>query len=88
MYSRVIFDDTGSFEVGDLVRWLEFYDAAEVIADAGVGVVVDRRISTHPPYGHHMYLIHRTSPPGLEWYSVKSLSLLAKAIKISKKNCS
>jgi hypothetical protein len=80
MYSRVIFDDTGKFEVGDLVRWLEFYDVTEVIADAGIGVVVDSRISTHPPYGQHMYLIHRTSPPGLEWFSIKSLSLLAKGV--------
>jgi len=82
---HVIMNSRGEYEVGDLVRWLEYYDVTEIIADGGVGVVVDRRISSHPPYGHHMYLIHRTNPPGLEWYSVKSLALIAKGV--NKKKC-
>ena len=73
-------------DVGDLVKWFDYYADGDIVKDAGLGIVL-RIIErpdpphTHSYFAHELYLIQRMDKVGQHWYADHSLDLVAKAVQ-------
>jgi hypothetical protein len=70
------------FNIGDLVKWYDYYAEGDIVRDAGIGIVV--RILQKPIPRIHgeykLYLVQRTARPNQEWYTYQSIDLIAKGV--------
>ena len=72
-----------NMKIGDLVRWYEYY-ADNIVKDAGVGIIIDKRtIQTQGInercYMHHQYLVsisRKLDRSCTVWFGSHTLDLL------------
>ena len=70
------------FEIGDLVKWYDYYAEGDIVRDAGIGIVVKILQKPIPRMRreYKLYLVQRAARPNQEWYTCQSIDLIAKGV--------
>ena len=65
--------------IGDLVKWFDYYAEGDIVQDTGHGLVIRVLGKSQPPLRGEavLYLVHRASRYGQEWYTRADIDLLA-----------
>ena len=77
---------TGAIEeinIGDLVKWYDYYAEGDIVRDAGLGMVLRILQKPVPPYSgskgeSELYLVQRMGRPNQEWYASHAIDIIAK----------
>ena len=72
-------------QIGDLVKWYDYYAEGDIVKDAGLGIVlrvIEKAKALHPLsyYADELYLIQRMNYHNQEWYTSHSIDIIAKGI--------
>ena len=71
-----------NYEIGDLVRWYEYYAHGDIIRDGGVGVVLE---NTTPVTGairsvNYRVKVFCTKKRLARWFSIREIDLIKKGV--------
>jgi len=79
----VVAVDSEEINIGDLVKWYDYYAEGDIVRDAGWGLVLRILQKPVPPYSgskgkSELYLVQRMGRPNRDWYTSHSIDIIAK----------
>ena len=77
----MVTEEENTINVGDLVRWFEYYADGDIVKDAGMGIVLRHTmISSGRPLQAVLYLVYHMQRGTQEWYRRDDLDIIAHGI--------
>jgi|TARA_R110000824_G_scaffold293963_1_gene482275 hypothetical protein len=75
----MVTEKENDIRIGDLVKWFDYYAEGDIVRDVGHGLVLRVLGRSQPPLPGEtvLYLVHRASRYGQEWYARRDIDLLS-----------
>lgn len=78
----MVIENDNDINIGDLVKWFDYYAEGDIVRDAGWGLVLRILDKSQPPHPGEtkLYLVLRVHRGDQEWYARRDIDLVAEGV--------